>query len=110
MRPCRTLKTDPQAVAEFLPIALQGFPNPKRRIDRALGMVLMGDRRSKQRHDAITPELVHGALVAVHLGQHQLEGAIHQAMDFFLGLKPFGERGKARNIHEEDRHLLALPF
>jgi hypothetical protein len=78
-------------------------------MDRALGMVLVGDRRAEQGHDTVAEELVHGAFIAVHLGQHQLESPGHEAMNFFR-VKPFGERGKARDIHEEDRHLLTFPF
>jgi hypothetical protein len=78
-------------------------------MDRALGMILVGDRRAEQRHDPIAEELVHGAIVAVHLGQHQFKGAIHQAMDFF-GVESFGERSEARDVHEEHRDLLALAF
>jgi hypothetical protein len=47
---------------------------------RAACVVLVGDRRTEQRHDAVTEELVHRALVPVHLGQHEVEGPAHEAM------------------------------
>ena len=39
----------------------------------ATGVVLVGERRAEQRHEAVAEELVHRALVAVHLGQRRLE-------------------------------------
>jgi hypothetical protein len=103
------LEADPLAAPKFLLIPLQGCPNPQRRMDCALRVVLVGNRRPEEGHDPIAEELVHRALVAVNFGQHHLKGAIHQAMDFFR-VEPFRERGEARDIHEENRHLLALPF
>ena len=58
---------------------------------RAPRVVLVRDGRAEQRHDPVAEELVDRALVAVHLGQHQLEGARHEAVDV-LGVEPLGER------------------
>jgi hypothetical protein len=103
------LKADPPPTLEFFPIPLQGLPNSERRMDGALRVILVGDRGAEESHDAVPEELVHGALVAVHLGQHQFEGAIHQPVNVFR-VEPLGERGEPRDIHVEDRHLLALRF
>ena len=75
----------------------------------AARVVLVRDGRAEQRHDAVAEELVDGALVAVDLGQHQLESAAHERMHF-LRVEPLGQRGEARHVHEQHRDLLALAF
>ena len=52
--------------------------HPERRVARAYGVVLEGERRAEERHDAIAHHLVHGALVAVDSLHHPLEHRIHQ--------------------------------
>ena len=83
--------------------------DPQGSVDRALSMILVRDRSTEQRHDAVTKELVHGALVAVDLGEHQLEDPGHEAMDFF-GIQPLGQRRETRDVDEQDGDLLPLPF
>ena len=46
-------------------------------MDGALGVILVRNRRPKERHDAVAEELVHRPFVAVHLRQHQFKGPIH---------------------------------
>ena len=87
------LKADSPPMLEFFPISLECLPNSQRRMDGALRVILVGDRGAEQRHDPVAEELVHGALVAVHLGQHQFEGTIHQPVHVFR-VEPFGERGE----------------
>jgi hypothetical protein len=70
-------------------------------------MVLVGEGRAEQRHQAVAEELVHGSLVAVDLRQHQLKGVIHDLMDV-LGIEVLGQGGERRDIDEEDGDLLAL--
>src|SRR6185295_16705993 len=72
-------------------------------------MVLVGDGRAEQRHDAVPQELVDGALVAVDGGQHDLEDAVHDAVDLF-GVEPLGHRREAGHVREDDADLLALAF
>ncbi len=52
--------------------------HPERRVARAYGVVLEGERRAEERHDAIAHHLVHGALVAVDSLHHPLEHRIDQ--------------------------------
>ena len=92
---------------ELCLIASQCVGDAQSRVHRPSRMVLVGDGRAEQRHDVVTQELVHGALVAVHLGQHQLEGSAHEAVDF-LGVEALRQRREARDVHEENRDL--LPF
>jgi len=76
-------------------------------VDGPARVVLVGDGGAEERHDAVAEELVDRALVAVHLGQHEVEGAAHEPMHF-LGVEALGQRGEPRDVHEEHRHLLAL--
>ena len=84
-RPWRTWNAMPCA-AGARPDSRPVPPDAERRVHRALRVVLVGDGRAEQRHDPVAEELVDGALVAVHLGEHQLEGAGHQAVDV-LGIE-----------------------
>ena len=70
-------------------------------------VILMTNRRAEERHEAIAEELVHGALVTVDPGKHQLEGAVHQGGDV-LEIQALGQRGETRDIHEEHGDELAL--
>jgi hypothetical protein len=49
-------------------------------VDGALGVVLVGDGRAEQRHDAVAEELVDRALEAVNLGEHQLPSRVVRAV------------------------------
>jgi len=62
-------------------------------VDGPARVILMGDGGAEQRHDAVTEKLVDRALVAVHLAQHQVEGAAHEPVDF-LGVETLGQRGE----------------
>ena len=64
---------------------------PSAALHGAPRMVLVGDGRAEQRHDAVAQELVDRPLVAVHLGEHQLERAPHDAVNV-LGIQPLAER------------------
>ena len=76
-------------------------------VDGAARMVLVGDRGPEERHDAVAEELVDRALVAVDLGEHEVEGPAHEPVDL-LGVEALGQRGEAGDVHEEHRHLFAL--
>jgi hypothetical protein len=70
-------------------------------------MILVANRRTEERHEAISEELVYRALVPMDLGKHHIEGAVHQAVDV-LGIQALGQRGEARDVHEEHGDELAL--
>jgi hypothetical protein len=78
----------------------------ERGVQRPAGMVLVGNGRSKERHDAVAGELVDGALPAVDGIPHELEGAVHDDMELFR-VERAGQLGRALDVHEEDRDLLA---
>src|SRR5882672_6029942 len=86
-------------------------PEVARQLERgragALGVVLVGDRRAEERHDAVAGVLVDGPLVAVDAIREDPEEAIEEAMPL-LGIDAFGELHRARDVGEEDGDGLAL--
>ena len=48
------------------------------RVARPHGVILMGDRRPKQRHDAVAHDLVDGALIAVHGRHHAFQHGVEE--------------------------------
>src|SRR4029434_4464030 len=72
-----------------------------------LGVVLVGDGRAEERHDAITGVLVDGPLVAVNAGGEDPKHAIEQAMPF-LGIDALRQLHRARDVGKQDGDHLAL--
>jgi hypothetical protein len=70
-------------------------------------MVLMGDRRPEQGHDAIAQELVHRALKAVHGVHHVVQGRIQELLRRF-GVEVFDQLGGVFDIGKEHGDLLAF--
>jgi hypothetical protein len=62
----------PLRAPHLLGIALYELLHSERRIAGPYGMIFMRDRCSKQGHNTIAHNLVHGAFVAVHCGHHML--------------------------------------
>jgi hypothetical protein len=72
-------------------------------------MVLMGDRRPEQGHNAVAHDLVHGAFIAVHGLHHAFEHGVEELAGFF-GITIGQQLQGAFEIGEEHGHLLALAF
>ena len=72
-------------------------------------MVLVGDRRAEERHEAIAEELIDGALVAVDLGEAQGEEPVQEGVHR-LRAQTLGQRRGVGDVAEEHGHLLALPL
>ena len=70
-------------------------------------MVLMGERRAEQRHDAVAHDLVDRALVAVDGLHHQLEDRVENRARL-LGIAVGEQLHGALEVSEEDGDLLAL--
>ncbi len=87
LRPWRTLKVERALALQLVSIVLEGALDAERGAHGPLRMVLVGDRRAEERHDAVTEELVHRALVPVDLGQHELERVRHERVHV-LGVEP----------------------
>ena len=72
-------------------------------------MVLVGERRAEQRHDAVAHHLVDRALVAVDGLHHPLEDGIEE-LARLLGVAVGQELHRALEVGEEHGDLLALAF
>jgi hypothetical protein len=70
-------------------------------------VVLVGDRRAEQGHDAVAGELVDRALEPVHALAEDLEEAPHDLAPR-LGILLLGEVHRAHHVGEQHRHVLAL--
>ena len=70
-------------------------------------VVLVGDRRAEQGHDAVAHDLVDGALVAVDGLHHPLEDRIEQLARLF-GVTVGQQFHRALEVGEENGHLLPL--
>jgi hypothetical protein len=70
-------------------------------------VVLVGDRRAEEGHDAVAGELIDRALVAMHGAGEELEAAVHDRVDG-LWIEALRERAEPHDIGEEHRDLLAL--
>src|SRR5947199_7127302 len=81
----------------------------ERRPARALGVVLVRDRRPEERHDAVAGVLVYRALEAVHALGQQLEEAVDDPVPL-LGIELLRQLHRALHVGEEHGHLLALAF
>ena len=90
-------------------VATGGKPrlHPKCRVAGADSVVLVGERRAKQRHDPVSHGLVDGALEMVDGFHHTLEDLV-QEHGGVLGVAPCKERHGGEDVGEEHRHLLPL--
>ncbi len=70
-------------------------------------MILVRDRCSEQRHDAITGVLVDGALEAMNTAGQDAEEAIKNAVPFFR-VHLLGQFLRTFHVREQHRHALAL--
>jgi hypothetical protein len=86
---------------------LQAGPDAQRRAQRAMRVVLVGDRGAEERHHAVAEKLVDGPLVRMDGGEDDLEASIHDFVDG-LGIESGRQRGEAGDIREQHGDLLAL--
>ena len=70
-------------------------------------MILVGDRRPEERHDAVARVLVDRALEAVDAVGEDLEEAVQDPVPLLRVDLP-GQLQGALHVGEEHRHLLAL--
>ena len=71
------------------------------RADRALGVVLVGDRRAPDRHDRVADELLDDPAVDLHDPRRGVEVRAQQLADG-LGVAVLGDRREADEVGEED--------
>ena len=71
------------------------------RADGALGIVLVRHRRPEDRHDGVADVLVDRPAVALDLARQRAKERGQDSTQVF-GVEPFPERGRARQVGEQD--------
>jgi hypothetical protein len=107
IEPDADLDLDAQAPAHLVRVAPESLLHPERGVARAHGVVFVGNRRAEQRHDAVTHDLVHGALVAMHGFHHEFEDGVEDIARL-LGVAIREQLHRALEVGEEHGHLLPL--
>ena len=79
----------------------------QRRPDRSIGVVLVCDRRTEQRHDGVPEHLVDNAAVGLDIGHQQCEGGVDETLHL-LRVTSFGERREPDDVGEQHGHDAAL--
>ena len=105
--PMRTLSSTPWRSPSSARLARGGLLQPQGREHGPAGVVLVGDGRAEQGHEAVAQELVDRPLVAVDLAQGQLEEPVQQEVHG-LRSQPLRQGGRAHQVAEEHGDLLAL--
>ncbi len=100
---------DAVARAHLVGVFAHGVPQMQRRIAGPLRMILVGDRRAEQRHDAVAGVLVDRALEAMHPVGEDLEEAVEDLVPIFR-VELLGQIHRALHVGEQHRHLLPLAF
>jgi hypothetical protein len=103
------LREDAFLTAHALAVPLDGLLHSQRRVARADGMVLVGERRAEERHDSVPHHPVDGALVVMHRLHHLFEDRIEDPAGLFR-IAVGEEFHGALEIGEQYGHLLALAF
>ena len=107
LSPTRIWTGTPCDAEHALGVPLHRLLHPQRRVARAHGVVLVGERRAEQRHDPVAHDLVDGALVAVDGLHHVLEHRVEE-LARLLGIAVGEQLHRALEVGEEDGDLLAL--
>ena len=95
--------------AHLVGIAAQGVLHGQGGITGAYGVVFVGQRCPKQRHNAVAQHLVHRALVAVHGLHHGVQGRVQDGPGLFR-VEVADQLRRALEVGKQHRDLLALPF
>ena len=83
------------------------FQDPERRLDGALGVVLVRLRHTERRHDRIAGELLHGAAVPLDARGDLVEELRHAAAHD-LGVAGLDQAAGVDEVDEQDRGKLAF--
>src|SRR5262249_28039444 len=109
IQPLAELERHPAVYAKVFLTAFQSRSDSQGSVDCTRRMILMSQGSAEESHDAVTQELVHGALIAMNLGEQQLEDPRHETMDH-LRIELLGQRCETRHVDEQDGDLLPLSF
>ena len=100
-------EAQPRGAAHFGRVGGELILQRQRRPARTLRMVLVGDRRTKQRHDPIAGELVHGPLETVNAVAEDREEVLHDPPPH-LRVCLLGEIHRPHDVRKQHRDLLVL--
>jgi hypothetical protein len=89
--------------------AAHRFLDIERRIAGPHRVILVRDRRAKDRHDPVARRMGDGALVAVNRVDHAVDRRIEEPVRL-LRVEIADERGRVRDVGEQGRRDLALAF
>ena len=103
------LHLDAVRAAHLSAVVPHGLLHGQGGVAGAHGVVLMGQRRPKQRHDAIAHDLVHRALIAVHGRHHALQDRVEE-LPGLLGITVGQQLHRALEVGKQHGDLLALAF
>ncbi|MCY1266955.1 hypothetical protein D9M70_153810 [compost metagenome] len=101
------LQRDALLQPQLVAVPVHCLLHAQRRVQRALGMVLMGDGRAEQREDAVAQRLGHVALVVMHGLHHQLDDGGNQAVCLFR-VPVVDQCGRARHVGKQHGDGLAF--
>ena len=73
------------------------------------GMVFMGDRCPKDRHDAVPKDLIHRAFKAVDGFHHDMDGRVEELLGVFW-VKVADQLGRVFDVGKQHGDLLAFAF
>ena len=105
--PIRVEKLRPGPAAQLGRVLGDVVEHLQRRVASPAGMVLVGDGRAEDGHDAVAGELVDGALEALDRFREDGEEALHDLAPL-LRVLTLGQVHRAAHVGEEHRYLLAL--
>ena len=109
LSPIRTENRSPFSRLNSPAYRLQSLAQAKRSVTGPLRMILVGDGRTEQRHDAVTGVLVYGTFEAVDPLRQDLEEAVHHVVPL-LGINLIRKIHRTLHVHKEDGYLLSFPF
>jgi hypothetical protein len=101
------LERDAVAPLDLVSVPRDVVEHAEGRVPRAEGVVLEGERRPEERHDAVAKYLIDDAFVGVDGFHHQLDDGIEQASGVF-GIAVHQELHRALDVGEQHGNLLAL--
>ena len=103
------LQNHAMRAAHFLGIGGKPRLHGQGRIAGPDGVILVGNRRPKEGHNAIAQHLVHGAFIAVHRVHHGVQSGIEELLGDF-GVETADELQRVFEIRKQHGDLLALAF
>jgi hypothetical protein len=100
---------DAVGAAHRLGILAHGCLHGQGGVAGSQGMVLMGQGRAKEGHEAITQNLVHRALIAVHSVHHGVQDGVEELLCGFR-VEVANQLGGTSDVGKQDGDLLAFAF